>query len=278
MGTLIVGANSFVAAAFARDSAKHGRKLVAVFNQNKQRIDDRLYTQVLPFDELKSAKDIHNVVFFASHIPYGSMNDTAYQYNNVLAKQLQCVATFPDRRFIYCSSVSVYGYANQRPITETTPLNQPTIYGYAKLAGESVTANCGNGYSLRIGSVYGHGMSESVLIGRWCNSATRCGEILVLGDGSRSQDYIHVNDVARCLQKAVTSEVTGVGLCVSGESISNINLANKIAELQGHSKVKLTGIDSSPSFSFNNKITRAKLGWAPEVGLEQGLVETLNIQ
>src|SRR3978361_1830524 len=64
------------------------------------------------------------------------------------------------RRFVFCSSISVYGDVGPGRIDETTPLLPSSVYGASKAACEQLihgfAAEYGlDGVSLRIGRVYG---------------------------------------------------------------------------------------------------------------------------
>src|SRR5260221_8372420 len=64
------------------------------------------------------------------------------------------------RRFVLCSSISVYGNVGKAVITEDTPLRPTSVYAASKVAGEQLlrafTAEYGlSSVSLRIGRVYG---------------------------------------------------------------------------------------------------------------------------
>ena len=64
------------------------------------------------------------------------------------------------RRFVFCSSISVYGDVGAATITESTPLRPTSVYGATKVACEQLIQGFAveyglEGVSLRIGRVYG---------------------------------------------------------------------------------------------------------------------------
>jgi UDP-glucose 4-epimerase len=64
------------------------------------------------------------------------------------------------KRFVFCSSISVYGNVGAPAITEATPLRPTSVYGATKGACEQLIQGFGveyglSGVSLRIGRVYG---------------------------------------------------------------------------------------------------------------------------
>src|SRR6185437_14437256 len=64
------------------------------------------------------------------------------------------------KRFIFCSSISVYGNAGEAVLTEERALHPTSVYGATKVACEQLiegfAAEFGlSGVSLRIGRVYG---------------------------------------------------------------------------------------------------------------------------
>jgi UDP-glucuronate 4-epimerase len=64
------------------------------------------------------------------------------------------------RRFVFCSSISVYGNVGKAIITEERPLHPTSVYGATKVACEQLIEGFAveyglSGVSLRIGRVYG---------------------------------------------------------------------------------------------------------------------------
>ena len=271
---LIVGANSSVAVAFAQVAAEQGHQFYGLYHRETNRVEADLFVDLISQDADWAQLEVDAVVFFAAHIPSGQYNVIDKRFNDVNQLLLDCTANFPAARFVYCSSVAVYGLPLDLPLHERSPFNQPSNYALAKLAGENIVHNHANGISLRIGAMYGNQMQLG-LVHRYCHQAKLNGEIVVYGDGSRLQDYLHVSDVAQCLLAAIESDVRQPVLCVSGKSTSNLELAQLIAANLADCKVSLQNVDESPSTVFENTKSCELLSWQPSISIEQGISELI---
>jgi nucleoside-diphosphate-sugar epimerase len=112
------------------------------------------------------------------------------------------------RRFVFASSCSVYGFAQDGARTETDTLNPLTAYARSKidteraletLAGDDFVVTC-----LRFATACG--MSDRLRVDLVLNdfvaAALTSGEITVLSDGSPWRPLIEVRDMARALEWA----------------------------------------------------------------------------
>jgi UDP-glucose 4-epimerase len=141
-----------------------------------------------------------------------------------------CVGT-DIKRLIFSSSASVYGDAEELPMTEKHPFNNRNFYGATKISGESMCRAFHDRYGLdyvglRYMNVYGPrqnlhkayaGVIPSLL------QRVDAGEPPVInGDGTQAYDFVHVSDVARANRLAMEAEVsdecinvgTGVPTCI----------------------------------------------------------------
>ena len=114
------------------------------------------------------------------------------------------------RRFIYASSAAVYGEPIYTPIDENHPTRPINPYGASKLAGEAYV----HAYSsrmevvvLRLFNVYGPGQNPAYagVITRFVERAVRGEPPIIYGDGAQTRDFVHVEDVARAFEWAITA-------------------------------------------------------------------------
>jgi UDP-glucose 4-epimerase len=154
------------------------------------------------------------------------------------------------RKVVYSSSASVYGNAVESPMTEDHPLNNRTMYGATKIAGEqmfrAVHEQHGLDYvGLRYMNVYGPRMDyKGAYVSVIMSMLDRldAGERpQVHGDGSAAYDFVHVDDVARANVLALKSSATDVNLNVG------TGTRTTIAELVS-ALLELTGSDIEPEF------------------------------
>ena len=127
------------------------------------------------------------------------------------------------RRFIFASSCSVYGSAEQVEKTEESALNPLTAYAKSKIGAEEELgklADSGFGVtSLRFSTACG--MSErlrlDLVLNDFVASAVTSGRITILSDGTPWRPLIHVLDMARAIEWALgrTSQDGGEFLAIN---------------------------------------------------------------
>jgi UDP-glucose 4-epimerase len=149
------------------------------------------------------------------------------------------------KKMVFSSSASVYGDAVFTPMTEDHPLNNRTMYGATKIAGEQFCRaffeQHGLNYvGLRYMNVYGprmdyQGAYVSVIM-KVLDRIEQGVPPVIFGDGSQAYDFVHVEDVARAnilaLKSAVTDQNFNIGMGVK----TTINeLVSKLLVLSGSS-------------------------------------------
>lgn len=183
----------------------------------------------------------------------------------------QIVETFPTTKTIYISSVSVFGNTTE-VMQEQTTSNPETDYAFSKLAGENEVKHNPNSSIIRFSSLYGIGMKENTLIPNYCNQALQLKTIEVWGNGSRFQNYIHVEDAVRLIEKTIEcdAEITFPILGVANKEYSNEEVAKIISDATD-SKINYTNQDTSLSVHYTNELTQKVLNWHSEIKLKDGL-------
>lgn len=116
--------------------------------------------------------------------------------------------------FVFASSCSVYGLADDTPRTETSPLNPLTAYAKSKirteteletLADKHFTVTC-----LRFATACG--MSDRLRLDLVVNDFVACAvsskSITILSDGTPWRPLIHIRDMARAFDWAISREAS----------------------------------------------------------------------
>ena len=190
------------------------------------------------------------------------------------------------RKVVASSSASVYGLATTFPTREDHHAwANDTLYGAAKVFNEgllrSFHAMYGLDYvALRYFNVYGprmdvHGAYTEVLI-RWMERVADGQSPLILGDGEQTMDFVYTEDIARANVLAATADVTDeVFNIASAEETSLRQLAFALLRVMGSA----SELEFGPARSVNSVTRRladitaaqARLGWAPEVSIDEGL-------
>lgn len=269
MKILITGIYGFLGSNLAKKIAKK-HAVIGLYNTEKQIKFDG---NVICFNQLESIDIVPDLIIMChASVSSGTIDidqDKLFQTNVDFTKRV--VEKFSTVRSIYISSVSVYGN-NDNIINEQFVVNPETDYALSKLAGEKQVRQNPNSIIIRLSSLYGNGMKENTLIPNYCNKALESKSIQVWGNGSRFQNYIHVDDAIHLIEKAIEyqSQIDFPLLAVSSKEYSNDEVAKIISGLT-NSVINYVKEDYSPSFHFKNKITQKTLNWQSEIELEIGL-------
>jgi nucleoside-diphosphate-sugar epimerase len=158
-------------------------------------------------------KDVDAVVHLAaiSNDPMGkTFEDVTYEINHrasvALARSAKAMGV---KAFVFASSCSMYGLADDAPRKETSPLNPLTAYAKSKVRTENdlkeIADRNFNVTCLRFATACG--MSDRLRLDLVVNDFVACavasGNITILSDGTPWRPLIHVRDMARAIDWAV---------------------------------------------------------------------------
>ena len=209
-------------------------------------------------------------------------NFAVYTEHNVLATQrlLEAAKGRGIAKFVYASSSSIYGDTPDLPMREDSLPRPISPYGVTKLAGEHLCQLYHYNFgvptvSLRYFTVYGPRQRPDMAFHRFIRAILEGKPIVVYGDGEQTRDFTFVADAVEATVLAMRCEATGVAFNIGGGSRVTVNRAIELLEdIIGkravvehrepqHGDVRHTLADTS--------VARKALGFAPKVGLEEGL-------
>lgn len=191
---------------------------------------------------------------------------------------LSVAAQWRVRRFVYVSGVSVIGAPLDLPVRETHRAEPRTPYLAAKLFGEHLVeaAAAADGLRasvLRLSAPVGPGMPGDRILPVFVARAIREETIEVAGEGTRSQDYVDVRDVAEAVAAAIDAEADGCFNVARGAPISNLELARLCVEVLGSASEVRTGSGADPQEGDRWEISIEKAsnawGYAPRRSLPE---------
>jgi nucleoside-diphosphate-sugar epimerase len=131
-----------------------------------------------------------------------------------LARQAKAAGV---RAFVFASSCSIYGMGGEDAKTETSSVNPLTAYARSKVASEQDLAPLADDdfvvTCLRFATACGWSdrLRLDLVLNDFVASAVATGEISILSDGTPWRPLIHVRDMARAIEWAVTREATNGG-------------------------------------------------------------------
>lgn len=207
--------------------------------------------------------------------------------DNVLATQrvLEAALAAGCPRVVYASSSSVYGeLSGRRPCTEDDATRPRSPYGVSKRTCEHL-ADVYRGIGLdvvglRYFTVYGPRQRPDMAMRRLCEAALGGPAFELYGDGTQSRDFTHVDDAVDATVRALAAPEPGPVLNVGGgEEATMLDVVAVLGRLAGgpvpvvagaaqRGDVHRTGADTTRA--------RRRLGWAPRVGLVDGLASELD--
>jgi UDP-glucose 4-epimerase len=193
------------------------------------------------------------------------------------------------KRFIYTSSMSVYGDDQDLPVKETAPPRPLSFYGAGKLASEKyadifikkglpVT-------SLRLFNVYGPGQNmenlKQGMVSIYMAYIAKDEPILVKGSKDRFRDFIYVDDVIDAFIRTAFSEKAAnktfnVG---TGKQTFVWQLLDEITKAFVHNvgdyPIQFEGSTPGDQIGIYADISEIKryLSWEPKVELSDGIVK-----
>ncbi|MFF7727013.1 NAD-dependent epimerase/dehydratase family protein [Streptomyces sp. NPDC008001] len=203
-----------------------------------------------------------------------------YAARNILATQalLEAVRNRPVGRFVYASSSSVYGDAQEFPTAETAPPRPVSPYGITKLAGEHLCELYRTTYglpsvSLRLFSVYGPRQRPDMAFARLLTAASGGAPFPLYGDGEQTRDFTYVLDAVTAMRAAARSGFTGVANLGGGSPVSVKQAVATVESILG--PVELLPRPAGPGDARHTgaDITLASraFGYRPRTTLHQGI-------
>jgi UDP-glucose 4-epimerase len=205
-----------------------------------------------------------------------------YTSNNVEATQvlLEACTNVGIERLVYASSSSVYGDQVEIPMREDARPQPVSPYGVTKLAAEQLCYlyHCSYGVptvSLRYFTVYGPRQRPDMGFHKFLRAALLDEPITVFGDGEQTRDFTYVDDIVAATVAAAERGVPGRVYNVGGGSRVSISEALRtIGRLSGRQmRLIASGAqrgDMRHTYA-DTSLARADLGFAPRVGLAEGL-------
>ena len=198
-----------------------------------------------------------------------------------------CVEHGVERVVFASTGGAVYGEQLEFPAPEEHPQYPVSPYGVSKLAGERYlhyyAVQYGLPYrALRYANVYGPRQDprgEAGVVAIFCGNLAVGRPSTINGTGEQTRDYVYVGDVARANVLALEGEAPpGPYNVGTGVETSVNELYELLRDAAGEDLPPEYGParpgEQSRSSVDPSRAARA-LGWRPEVGLAEGLKETL---
>lgn len=230
MRVLVTGAKGFIGSVLAQGLARKGHFVFACVGSSYsdgEQEGNRSNFQYVHGDLLTNAalpEEVDAVVHAAARSPWAGVSNTSLLKDNVLLtdRMIAYAKRAGATRFIYLSSLSVYGDISSNIVDELTPIVNPSIYGATKRLGEQLLqaeSRCLSSISIRLPGVIG---PKSVR--NWMTQV-----LLAARDGREIEAYnpqalfnnaAHLEDIVNFVSHLLKIEWTGadiVNIAARGE-------------------------------------------------------------
>lgn len=319
MKLLITGGTGFIGSRLALEAQRRGVQTVVAGRINSA--SEQLRAQELngygiaivdgPLQEPEYASRVVRgsdaVIHLAAAQHEANVPDSYFEAVNVLGTRtlLQACEAAGVRRFVYGSTIGVYGDGVDTVLNEESPARPANIYGRTKLAAEGVVQEFGRRLPVsivRISETYGPGDFRLLKLFR----AIDRGRFVMIGAGSNRRQLIHVRDLIRALMLAIEqpAAVGQIVVAAGSEVMSTRQLVAQVAQVLERSPPRwraplwplmlgATGMELTlkplgiqpplhrrrldffrKSFVFDTTKARTLLGFTPEVAFQDGAAET----
>ena len=189
-------------------------------------------------------------------------------------------------KIIFSSTAGVYANSQRLPIVEHDHPSPPSPYGIAKYTIEQYLQFYRqhfklNSISFRYANVYGprqDPQGEAGVVATFAKRLLDDEPLMINGHGRQTRDFVYVADIIRANILAIKNpRVYGEINIGTGRPTSVNSLAKAMIRVSGKNvKIKhrsaLAGEVMKSALSW--KLAKNRLKWKPEIGLDQGLIET----
>jgi dTDP-glucose 4,6-dehydratase len=194
-------------------------------------------------------------------------------------------------RFLLASTSECYGDPLVHPQNEdywgnVNPIGPRGVYDEAKRFAEAMTMayHRTHGVATRIVRIFNtHGprmrLRDGRVVPNFIAQALRGEPLTVYGDGSQTRSFCYVSDLVEGIVRLLGSDYSGPVNCGNPAEVTILQFAERIRKLTGSkSEIVFRPLPVDDPKQRQPDITRARrlLGWEPAVGLEEGLLHTID--
>lgn len=293
---LITGGMGFIGSKLVQLLIKKGykNKIIIIDNLSNSKNKNIKYTKFLKIDCSKSLyiEKLNRIkIDVIFHIAASSSGENSFyetekdiKYNLLATLNLLNLAKKNKvKKFIFTSTMSVYGDPDRLPVTEKSIKKPKSFYAIHKSASEEyikIFSNYGISCSiLRLFNVYGPGQNlenkKQGMLKIYLTQMIKDKKLNIKGSLERFRDFIYIDDVVDALYKCIKNKkkllILNIG---SGKKITVKNLIKNLnVELKTNIKPKIIKGTPGDQHGIYGNIKKAKnnINWKPQFNLKTGL-------
>ena len=300
MNFLVTGAAGFLGSALANRLAREGhqvRGLDDLSAGDPARLDSAvLFSRGDVTDRPKLwslLQDVDCVYHLAARVsvPESMLYPREYNAVNVsgTVSVMEAMRDVGVKRVVLTSSGAVYGDKQEQPLKEDSPPDPRSPYAVSKLAAEYYVRTIGalwgiETVALRVFNAYGPDQplpaAHPPVIPNFLRRTVRGGTLVIHGQGEQTRDFIYISDVVEAMLAAATAPTVDRTVINIGSGVETPirELAQLVLEAVGSSVEWIFKEDQDPGSSrmcADIGLARAKLGYRPQVSLQEGLLRMM---
>lgn len=298
---LITGAAGFVGSALAKRMIENGDEVVTIDNLStgeEKNIPEGVVFIKGDCQDESIIETLENHKFDAIfHIAGQSSGEVSFE-NPVydlqtntqstllllnLAKKINCA------KFIYASTMSVYGDNENEYVDENSPTNPKSFYAVGKLSSEKylkIYSNLGiNTVALRLFNVYGPGQNlknlKQGMVSIFLAQAITDEAVLVKGSKDRFRDFIFIDDVVDAFLAVLEKDKKGFSLYNVSTGVKT-RIGDLVEEILKNIKknIPVTYKGSTPGDQFgiygDSESLSKETNWRPKVQFSKGMKKMID--
>ena len=189
------------------------------------------------------------------------------------------------KKFLQISTDEVYGSTVSGSFSEKSILDPSSPYSASKAGGELLARSYARTYGLNVmvtrsSNNYGPFQYPEKLIPVLLIKALRNEPLPIYGKGTNVRDWLHVLDncaaIDLVLEKGKPGDIINVG---SGNEVTNVEIAKLILKSLKRPESLIKFVQDRPGHDFRYSLNWdmiRKMGWKPQMKLEEGLRSTVD--
>ncbi|AEA34604.1 UDP-glucuronic acid decarboxylase family protein [Hippea maritima] len=297
---LITGGAGFIGSHLCERLLKEGNEVICLdnfFTGSKDNITHLMgnpYFEVIRHDIEEpisiEVDEIYNLASPASPIHYQKDPVKTVRTNVMGAINVLDIAKRTGAKVLQASTSEVYGDPEVHPQVEeyrgnVNPIGVRACYDEGKRCAETLFFDYYREYGVdirvvRIFNTYGPrmAMNDGRVVSNFIIQALKNRNITIYGDGSQTRSFCYVSDLVDGLIKMMNSNLTGPINLGNPEEFTILELAKKVVKFtNSKSRIIFKPLPQDDPKQRKPHITKAKiyLNWKPKIGLEEGLVRTI---
>jgi dTDP-glucose 4,6-dehydratase len=230
------------------------------------------------------------VVHFAaeSHVDRSIYEPAPVVQTNVIGTSilLDAARELNVRRFLHVSTDEVYGDLPAGAVAgEDYPLNPSSPYSASKAGADLMVLSYVRTYRFpailtRSSNNYGPFQFPEKFLPLMITNAMNDKPLPIYGDGRQQRNWLHVADNCRGILAALERGRTGAVYNIGGADVeTNLEMARRVLRVLGKPDSLLSHVADRPGhdrrYALDSSRIAADTGWRPQVGLEQGIRQTV---